>query len=63
MTGLGKALTALAALAFALAVVTVFTGPLIPQVQSEGYSRAAGNLALIAIAWELTFGSRAAKGS
>lgn len=47
MANLAKACVALAALAFVLAVVTAFTGPTI--VAAEGYSRAATNLALIAL--------------
>lgn len=47
MANLAKACVALAALAFVLAVVTAFTGPMI--VAAEGYSRAATNLALIAL--------------
>lgn len=47
MANLAKACVALAALAFLLAVVTVFTGPIL--VGAEGYSRAANNLALLAL--------------
>lgn len=47
MASLAKACVALAAIAFVLAVVAAFTGPMI--VAAEGYSRAATNLALIAL--------------
>lgn len=47
MANLAKACVGLAALAFLLAVVTVFTGPIL--VGAEGYSRAASNLALLAL--------------
>ncbi len=57
MNNLPKALTGLAALAFALAAVTVFTGP-VSNIQPEGFSRACTNLALLAIAWTFTFGNR-----
>ena len=53
MRNLTLALTGLAALAFALAVVSAFTGPLGP-VQAESFSRASTNLALLAIAVLLT---------
>jgi hypothetical protein len=45
---LSKALVALSALAFVLAVVTNFVG--IFLTTSEGYSRASANLAILAIA-------------
>jgi hypothetical protein len=48
MAQLAKALTALAAVALVLAVVTNFTGNLLAT--SEGFSRASANLALLAIA-------------
>jgi hypothetical protein len=48
MSTLVKALVALSALAFVLAVVTYFTGPIIAQ--PEAFSRASTNLALLAIA-------------
>ena len=51
---LAKALIALAAIAFVLAVVTAFTGQLM-NVHPEGFSRACSNLALLAIALVLTF--------
>ena len=49
-----KALIALSALAFVLAVVTHFAGPIV-GTQAEAYSRASSNLALLAIALQLTF--------
>ncbi len=58
MNNVPKALTVLAALAFVLAAITVFTGPTIGNVQPEGYSRACTNLALLAIAWPFAFGDR-----
>ena len=57
MTTIAKALTALAALAFVLAVVSSFAGPLL-QTSPEAYSRACSNLALLAIAVSLIFGDR-----
>jgi hypothetical protein len=53
MRNLMLALTGLAALAFALAVVSSLMGPFGP-VPAEGYSRASTNLALLAIALVLT---------
>ena len=61
MSTLVKALIGLAALAFVLAVVTHFAGPVV-QTQAEAYSRASTNLALLAIALVLTFGDRASAG-
>jgi hypothetical protein len=55
MTTLAKTLTALAALAFVLAVLANFRGPIIGTV-AEGFSRASTNLALLAIALRLVFG-------
>ena len=55
MANLAKALVGLAALAFVLAVVANF-GPVI-LTTSEGLSRASTNLALLAIALVLCFGS------
>jgi hypothetical protein len=55
MSNLPKALIALSALAFVLAVFTQFAGPVL-QTYAVGYSRACTNLALLAIAIELTFG-------
>jgi len=54
MRTFAKVLVGLAALAFVLAVVTVFTGRLM-HVHPEGFSRACSNLALLAIALVLTF--------
>lgn len=56
MDNLGKGLTALAALAFALAVVTAFTGNIM-GISPEGFSRACSNLALLAIASAVTSGA------
>ena len=58
MTQLAKTLTGLAALAFALAVVSNYIG-LLPVIttSAEGYSHASTNLALIAIAIVLCFGN------
>ncbi|MEO6331608.1 MAG: hypothetical protein ABIV11_04720 [Gemmatimonadaceae bacterium] len=56
MDNLPKALTALAALAFALAVVSTFTGAIM-GIQPEGFSRACTNLALLAIAAVFTSGT------
>jgi hypothetical protein len=54
MSNLVKALIALSALAFVLAVVSHFTDPIV-ATQAEAYSRASTNLALLAIALQLTF--------
>ncbi|MCR4341601.1 MAG: hypothetical protein NUW01_17130 [Gemmatimonadaceae bacterium] len=56
MDNLGKGLTALAALAFALAIVTAFMGDIM-GISPEGFSRACSNLALLAIASVVTFGA------
>ncbi|HEX6435187.1 MAG TPA: hypothetical protein VFZ87_13140 [Gemmatimonadales bacterium] len=61
MSNLVKALIGLAALAFVLAVLTHFAGPIV-NTQAEAYSRASANLALLAIAVVLTFGSKAGVG-
>jgi len=61
MSTLVKALIGLAVLAFVLAVVTHFAGPVV-QTQAEAYSRASTNLALLAIALVLAFGDRASVG-
>ena len=61
MSNLVKALIGLAALAFVLAVLTHFTGPIV-NTQAEAYSRASTNLALLAIALVLTFGGTAGVG-
>jgi len=44
-----------------LAVVTHFTGGIV-RTQAEAYSRASGNLALLAIALVLTYGGTGAAG-
>ena len=61
MSTLVKALIGLAALAFVLAVVTHFTGPIV-TTQAEAYSRASTNLSLLAVALVLAFGYRASVG-
>jgi len=61
MSNLVKALIGLAALAFVLAVVTHFTGSIV-STRAEAYSRASTNLALLAIALELTFRGTAGAG-
>jgi hypothetical protein len=61
MSNLVKALIGLAALAFVLAVLAHFAGPIV-RTQPEAYSRASSNLALLAIALVLTFGSRVGTG-
>jgi hypothetical protein len=53
MSTLVKALIALSALAFVLAVVAHFAGPIM-VTQPEAFSRASTNLALLAIALVLT---------
>jgi hypothetical protein len=55
MSNLLKALIGLSALAFVLAVVTSFSGPIL-HTGAEAYSRASTNLALLAIALVLTYG-------
>jgi hypothetical protein len=57
MTALAKTLTALAALAFVLAVLTHFAGPIM-GTYAEAFSRACSNLALLAIALTVVFGNR-----
>jgi hypothetical protein len=56
MNNLAKACVGAAGLAFALAVVTVFTGPIVIGLTPESYSRAATNLALLALCLFLGFG-------
>ena len=58
MSNLVKALIGLAALAFVLAVLTHFTGPIV-KTHAEAFSRASANLALLAIAMVVTFGGTA----
>lgn len=53
MANLAKACVGLAALAFILAVITAFTGPLL--VGAEGYSNACTNLALLALCFFIGF--------
>ncbi len=53
MANLAKACVGLAALAFVLAVVTAFTGPIL--VGAEAWSRGANNLALLALCLFLGF--------
>lgn len=60
MANLAKACVGLAGLAFILAVVTVFTGPIL--VGPEGYSRAASNLALLALCLFIGFKEDGARG-
>ncbi len=61
MANLPKPLLMIAVLAFVLAVITIFTGPLVAGVSAEGLSRACSNLALLAIgivlAWKPVHGS------
>ena len=61
MSTLVKALIGLAALTLVLAVITHFVGPIV-KTQAEAYSRASGNLALLAIALEMTFGRTSGAG-
>jgi hypothetical protein len=61
MSNLVKALIGLAALAFVLAVVTHFAGPIV-MTQPEAFSRASTNLSLLAIALVLTFGGTTGTG-
>jgi hypothetical protein len=58
MSTLVKALIGLAALAFVLAVVAHFTGPIV-KTQAEAFSRASTNLALLASAFVVAFRDRA----
>ena len=57
MTALAKTLTALAALAFVLAVLANFLGTSV-GASPEGLSRACSNLALLAIALTVVFGNQ-----
>lgn len=54
MTTVAKTLTALAVLAFVMAVSTHFAGPIL-RTYAEAYSRACSNLALLAIALIVVF--------
>jgi ABC-type amino acid transport system permease subunit len=58
MSNLVKALIGLSALAFVLAVLASFSGPIV-HTTAEAYSRASNNLSLLAIALVLTFGGLA----
>lgn len=60
MVNIAKALTGLAAVAFVLAVVTSFMGGFLTS--AEGWSRAATNLTLLAIALVLCFRSDVSAG-
>ena len=57
MAIVGQVLTVSAFIAFVMAVATNFIGEQF-MTTAEGYSRAAGNLALLAIAVVLAFGPR-----
>jgi hypothetical protein len=61
MSNLVKALIGLSALAFVLAVLAHFAGPIV-GMHAEAYSQASANLALLAIALVLTFGGTASPG-
>jgi len=61
MSNLVKALIALSALAFVLAVVTHFTGAL-ASTEAEAFSRASTNLALLAIALVVAYDRPAGTG-
>ena len=56
MGSLVKGLIGLSALAFVLAVVTHFSGSIM-RTPPEAFSRASGNLSLLAIALVLAFGA------
>ena len=58
MSTMIKALVGLAALAFVLAVLTHFVGSIV-HTNPEAYSRASGNLSLLAIALVLAYGDSA----
>lgn len=49
MENLPKLFIMAALLAFLLAIVTVFTGPIMASLPAEAFSRACSNLALLAI--------------
>ena len=61
MSNLVKALIGLAALAFVLAVLTHLVGAIV-GTNPEAYSRASGNLSLLAIAVVLAYGRAAGPG-
>lgn len=58
MSNVARAFIGLAVLAFVLALVSNFTGPLL-NTPAEGFSRACSNLALLAIALVVAFDDRA----
>lgn len=62
MGNLPKALTGLAFLAFVLAVVANFMGPVL-NTPAEGFSRACTNLALLAIAVMVSSSDRSVSGA
>lgn len=62
MNNLVKTLIGLATLAFVLAVLTSFTGPIVLNTSPGAFSRASTNLSLLAIALVLTFGVTARAG-
>ncbi len=59
MGNITKGLVGLAALAFALAVIGAFYGPIAERIPPESFSRACTNLALLAIAVHLVFKANA----
>jgi len=59
MNNLPKALTALAGIAFAVAVVAAFIGPIM-NMPAHTFGHACTNLALLALAIHFTMGSPAA---
>lgn len=59
MSTLSKAFIGLAAIAFVLALVTSFAGPIF-DTTAEGFSRASTNLALLAIGLVVAFPDRTA---
>jgi hypothetical protein len=61
MSTLVKPLIGMAALAFVLAVLTHFVGPIV-HTNPEAYSRASGNLSLLAIALVLAYGGSTGTG-
>ena len=61
MEALPKLFIFAALLAFVVAIITVFTGP-IASVPAEGFSRACSNLALLAIGFALAWKPAAGQG-
>ena len=53
MENLPKIFLTAAILAFILAIITVFTGPMIAEIPAESFSRACTNLALLAIGFAM----------